>query len=73
MALTTAKPTAEELGISTFTLYRCARAGLIPVHRLGRAVRFDITEVRAALRQNPAWNPPTGPTHPKRTRGGSAA
>ena len=45
---------SRALGITTGCLYRMAREGLVPSYRVGaqqRGVRFDLDEVRAALRQ----------------------
>ena len=42
---------AELLGVSTTTIYRMAKAGLIPVHDVGRLRRYDYAEVKAHLRR----------------------
>lgn len=50
--LVKAKAAKEALGTATSTLYRMAKAGKIPSYTVGRTgVRFDIEEVRAALRR----------------------
>ena len=59
MNLLTAKETAQKLGVTIGTLYRMARAGIIPAVRIGtgRGLRFEFEEVKAALAQRSA--PPT--------------
>ena len=50
----TARELQEERGISQRTVYRLAKARLIPAYRVGvkrRGLRFDADEVLAALRQ----------------------
>ncbi len=37
---------AKALGFSKPYLYKSAAAGAIPCHRAGRAIRFDVDEVR---------------------------
>jgi excisionase family DNA binding protein len=41
------------LGMSESWVYMAARAGTLPVIRLGRAVRFDPSSLRAWLRGEP--------------------
>ena len=46
---------SHALGITPGCLYRMAREGLVPSYRVGsrqRGVRFDLDEVRAALRRD---------------------
>jgi len=49
-ALMSIKQLAELLGISTDTIRRAARSGLIPSSREGTAYRFDWEKVRQAMR-----------------------
>lgn len=42
---------AKALGFSKPYLYKSAAAGAIPCHRAGRAIRFDVDEVRAWMKQ----------------------
>ena len=49
--LITANQVASELGLSRYTVYKMANSGVMPCYRLGRAVRFDLQEVRAWTRQ----------------------
>ena len=52
--LVSAKICARALGITTGSLYRMGREGIIPSYRVGvrkRSVRFDVAEAREALRQ----------------------
>ncbi|GJL65128.1 MAG: hypothetical protein NPIRA05_00990 [Nitrospirales bacterium] len=42
---------AKALGISRFTLYKAAKAGLMPSYRQGKAIRFSIAELREAMKQ----------------------
>lgn len=44
------KQLAELLGVSTDTVRRAARSGLIPSTREGTAYRFDLRKVRRAMR-----------------------
>ena len=44
------KELAELLGVSTDTVRRAARSGVIPSTRDGTAYRFDLEEVRQAMR-----------------------
>ena len=56
MNLLTAKQTAQKLGVTLGTLYRMARAGVIPAVRIGtgRGLRFDFEEVKSALTRSPS-------------------
>jgi excisionase family DNA binding protein len=56
MNLLTAKETAQKLGVTLGTLYRMARAGVIPAVRIGtgRGLRFDFEEVKSALTRSPS-------------------
>jgi len=49
----TAKVLAEALSMRTDRVYELARQGRIPCHKVGRAVRFDIEEVRASFAHQP--------------------
>ena len=52
-ALVDAETVAEKLGQAKSSIYRLAKAGAIPSYAAGprlRGRRFDIAEVRAALR-----------------------
>jgi excisionase family DNA binding protein len=40
------KQAAKELGLSAFFLYRAAERTDIPVYRFGRALRFNVNEVK---------------------------
>lgn len=59
MNLLTAKDTAQKLGVTLGTLYRMARAGVIPAVRIGmgRGLRFDFEEVKSALTRSPSAVP----------------
>lgn len=49
-----AETVAEEIGQAKSSVYRLAKLGLIPSYKAGsrlRGVRFDLAEVRAALRR----------------------
>ena len=53
--LVSADRCSRALGITAGCLYRMAREGLVPSYRIGsrqRGVRFDLDEVRAALRRD---------------------
>lgn len=52
--LLSAAECASLLRISTGSLYKMAREGLVPCYRVGqqqRGLRFDVDEVREALKQ----------------------
>ena len=52
--LVDAATVAERLGQAKSSIYRLAKTGAIPSYRagqLGRGVRFDLAEVRDALRR----------------------
>jgi|SRR6187551_17800 excisionase family DNA binding protein len=49
-ALISIKQLAEMLGVSTDTIRRAARSGLIPSTHEGRVYRFDWKKVRQAMR-----------------------
>lgn len=40
------KQAAKELGLSAFFLYRAAERTDIPVYRFGRALRFNVDELK---------------------------
>ncbi len=44
------KVACKEVALSRSYMYRCARTGKLPCHRAGRAIRFDIDELRAAMK-----------------------
>lgn len=48
--LLTARETAKALNVSLSAVYRLGQRGVLPRHQIGRAVRFDIAEVRQATR-----------------------
>ena len=50
MDLVNVQKAAEALGCSKSFLYRQAAAGHLPVFRVGRGMRFDLLELREALR-----------------------
>lgn len=50
-ALMSIKQLAELLGVSTDTIRRAARSGLIPSTREGTAYRFDWPKVRRAMEE----------------------
>ena len=53
--LVSASTCARALGVTTGCLYRMAREGLVPSYRVGvqqRGVRFDVEEVKKALRRD---------------------
>ena len=53
--LASAEMCARALGITTGCLYRMAREGLVPSYHVGvqqRGVRFDLEEVKGALRRD---------------------
>jgi excisionase family DNA binding protein len=55
--LLTIAEVSEQTGISTTTLYRWARVGLIPAKRIGtRSVRFDPREIDAWITKSAAPN-----------------
>lgn len=45
----TVKEIAEELSVAPRTIIKWQRAGRIPYYKIGRAVRFDLDEVKAAI------------------------
>lgn len=48
--LVDADEAAEAVGLSKFSLYRLAQTGRCPFYRSGRAIRFDVSELRAWMR-----------------------
>lgn len=48
----TTRELATLLNVSIKTIRRAYRNGLIPVQRLGRMVRFDLDQVKQALKRN---------------------
>ena len=53
--LVSAGTCAHALGVTTGCLYRMAREGLVPSYHVGvqqRGVRFDVEEVKEALRRD---------------------
>jgi excisionase family DNA binding protein len=57
----TRKELALALGVSLDTVYRLTHSRDIPFIRLGRAYRYNLAEVRQALRpeQRDSWAPPS--------------
>ena len=53
LKLVTAEVLAGALSMRTDRVYELARRGRIPCHKVGRAVRFDIEEVRASFAHQP--------------------
>jgi excisionase family DNA binding protein len=51
--LVTAKAVAQAMSLPTSTVYEGAKSGRIPCVRVGRHVRFDVAQVRAALGGSP--------------------
>ena len=45
----TVKEIAEELSVAPRTIIKWQLAGRIPYYKIGRAVRFDLDEVKAAI------------------------
>lgn len=43
---------AEALGVSRRTVYRLLEEGDVPHYRVGKHLRFDLDEVKKALRAN---------------------
>jgi excisionase family DNA binding protein len=43
--LLTVKELAQELQISSYSIYEKTRRGEIPCHRLGKSLRFDLNDV----------------------------
>jgi excisionase family DNA binding protein len=56
-ALLSIKQLAELLGVSTDTIRRAARSGLIPSTREGTAYRFDWPKVRRAMAERAKQKP----------------
>lgn len=55
-SLVDARTLAKKLGQATSSIYRLSRSGAIPSFKAGprgRGVRFDLNEVRQALRRTP--------------------
>ena len=48
--LVKADPCARATGLNKHTLYKLAAVGSIPCYRAGRALRFDIAELREWMR-----------------------
>jgi excisionase family DNA binding protein len=48
--LVKAEIAAQAMGLSKYFLYRLAAKGEIPSYRAGKAIRFDIDELRAWMR-----------------------
>jgi excisionase family DNA binding protein len=42
---------AQAMGVSKFFLYRLAAQGQVPCYRAGKALRFDIVELRAWMKE----------------------
>ena len=55
-SLVKARVVSARLGMATSQVYRLARSGAIPSYCVGEkksGIRFDLTEVKAALRRTP--------------------
>lgn len=48
--------TARAVHLSKYFIYRLAQRGEIPCYRTGRALRFDVDEVRAWMRSKAKKN-----------------
>ncbi len=44
---------ADLTGFKTKTLYRMAREGRIPAHRVGRSIRFELSELERWMATRP--------------------
>jgi excisionase family DNA binding protein len=56
--LVKARVVSEALGIALSTVFRLAAAGRIPSYSVGRrGIRFDLEEVKAALRRSVSSSP----------------
>ena len=51
--LLSTKQAAAQLGLHTKTVEKMARAGQVPVHRIGGLWRFYASELEAWVRSNP--------------------
>jgi excisionase family DNA binding protein len=60
------KELAALIGVSTDTVRRAARSGLIPSTRVGTAYRFDSEKVRLAMRARAQQRPIDGAKRPAR-------
>ena len=49
--LVEAKEAARATGLNLYTFYIMASKGVMPVYRAGRALRFDVDELRAWMKQ----------------------
>jgi excisionase family DNA binding protein len=49
----TLEEAAKHLKIGKSTIYRLAREGDLPAHRMGRVWRFDVKELDAWMKQSP--------------------
>lgn len=50
--LLTAKQLSKELGLSTHYIYRLSSEGLIPSHRIGKSIRFSLSEILEETKQD---------------------
>ena len=64
MPLDSTEVAAAAAGVHPETLRRLHRAGKIPGYKFGRVLRFDIDEVRAALRTRGSDREPSGTVEP---------
>jgi excisionase family DNA binding protein len=55
--LWTSRETAAAMGISERTLWKLTNDGDIPCVRIGRAVRYDPTDIRSWIQTQKAANP----------------
>lgn len=46
---------AEHIGVNPRTLRKYVAEGLVPAHRIGRMIRFDLNEVDASLQRVPTF------------------
>lgn len=58
MAYVTAKVLAEHLGVNVQTVYRWAQERRIPHYKMGRSVRYVISEVEESLKVDPVIRVP---------------
>ena len=42
---------AKATGLNRFTLYKLAKRGILPHYKAGRAIRFDVEEVKNWMRE----------------------
>ena len=69
--LLSVKELAEELGISTDSVYRAYRSGEIPGAQIARTIRFDLEKVQQAMEARANAMPNSQCTKRRATDGGS--